>query len=174
MKDDLISRQAALDALRTCYDTNLIVLDNGDELIHYGDAVGAIDALPSAQPTGTNTVQVEDCISRQAAVNAICEDGTRIERQGRYSMTMVERKQRDVDILENLPSAQPGWIPCSERCPEHRVYVLVTYKPVYGIPDIGITWYSKSEGKWNTSREVLAWMSLPTPYREGGQNETEQ
>lgn len=48
----------------------------------------------------------QDLISRQAAIDAICKDGTRIERQGRYSMTMVERKQRDVDILENLPSAQ--------------------------------------------------------------------
>ena len=45
-----IDRQAALDALRTCYDTNLIVLDNGDELIHYGDAVVAIGELPPAQP----------------------------------------------------------------------------------------------------------------------------
>lgn len=61
-------------------------------------------------------VPINDCISRQAAINAICEDGTRLERNGRYRMTMVERKQRDVDILENLPSAQPErnkgeWIP---------------------------------------------------------------
>ena len=67
------------------------------------------------------------------------------------------------DAVAGIVKAQQ-WIPCSERCPEHRVYVLVTYKSVYGIPDIGITWYSKSEGKWNTSREVLAWMPLPKPY----------
>ena len=29
------------------------------------------------------------------------------ERQGQYSMTMAERKQRDTDILDALPSAQP-------------------------------------------------------------------
>ena len=50
---------------------------------------------------------MSDLIDRQAAVNAICEDGTQLERQGQYSMTMAERKQRDVDILEALPPAQP-------------------------------------------------------------------
>ena len=49
----------------------------------------------------------DDLISRQAAIEAICEDGTQLERQGQYSMTMAERKQRDVDILEALPPAQP-------------------------------------------------------------------
>ena len=47
---DLISRQAAIDALRTCYDTETISMDNGDEYINYGDAVGEIEHLPSAQP----------------------------------------------------------------------------------------------------------------------------
>ena len=47
---DLISRQAAIDALRTCYDTETITMDNGDEYINYGDAVGEIEQLPSAQP----------------------------------------------------------------------------------------------------------------------------
>ena len=49
----------------------------------------------------------DDMISRQAALAAICEDGTQLERQGQYSMTMAERKQRDADILSALPSAQP-------------------------------------------------------------------
>ena len=48
--DDLISKQSALDALRTCYDTETITMDNGDEYINYGDAVGEIEQLPSAQP----------------------------------------------------------------------------------------------------------------------------
>ena len=50
---------------------------------------------------------MSDLIDKQMAIDAICEDGTRLERQGQYSMTMAERKQRDVDILEALPSAQP-------------------------------------------------------------------
>ena len=50
---------------------------------------------------------MDDCISRQAAIKAICEDGTMLERQGKYTMTMAERKQKDADILDSLPSAQP-------------------------------------------------------------------
>jgi hypothetical protein len=50
---------------------------------------------------------VGDLISRAAAINAICEDGTQLERQGQYTMTMAERKQRDADILDALPSAKP-------------------------------------------------------------------
>lgn len=49
---------------------------------------------------------MQDLISRQAAIEAICEDGTMFERQGQYSITMAERKQRDTDILDALPSAQ--------------------------------------------------------------------
>lgn len=49
---------------------------------------------------------MSDLISRQAAIKAICEDGTMFERQGKYTMTMAERKQKDADILDSLPSAQ--------------------------------------------------------------------
>lgn len=72
-----------------------------------------------------------------------------------------------IGVLEEIPSAQPErkWIPCSERLPEHRLYVLVTYKYEYGLIDNGITWYSETENKWNTSREVIAWMPLPEPYK---------
>ena len=47
---DTISRQAAIDALRTCYDTETVTMDDGDEYINYGDAIGEIEQLPSAQP----------------------------------------------------------------------------------------------------------------------------
>ena len=47
--DDFISRQEAVDALRTCYDTETITMDNGDEYINYGDAVGEIEQLPPIQ-----------------------------------------------------------------------------------------------------------------------------
>ena len=50
---------------------------------------------------------MDDLISRQAAIKAICKDGTMLERQGKYTMTMAERKQKDADILDTLPSAQP-------------------------------------------------------------------
>ena len=58
MHDELISKKAAIDALRTCYDTETITMDNGDEFINYGDAVGEIEQLPPIQP---EIVRCEDC-----------------------------------------------------------------------------------------------------------------
>ena len=46
---DIISRQMAIDALRTCYNTDTVTMDNGDEYINYDDAVGEIEQLPSIQ-----------------------------------------------------------------------------------------------------------------------------
>lgn len=48
--DELVSRQAVIDALRTCYDTETVTMDNGDEYINYDDAVGEIEQLPPSQP----------------------------------------------------------------------------------------------------------------------------
>ena len=97
-----------------------------------------------------------DLISRQAAIDAVMELFRRVP-------TNAIRAKK---VIEKLPSAQPErWIPCSERLPEHRLYVLVTYEYEYGLIDNGITWYSGTENKWNTSREVIAWIPLPEPYR---------
>ena len=56
--EQLILRQAAIDALRTCYDTETITMDNGDEYINYGDAVGEIEQLPPIQP---EIIRCKDC-----------------------------------------------------------------------------------------------------------------
>ena len=50
MNDDTISRKAAIDALRTCYDTEAITHTNGNEYIDYDQALDLINTLPSAQP----------------------------------------------------------------------------------------------------------------------------
>lgn len=46
-----------------------------------------------------------DLISRQDAIDAICKEGTRLERNG--TVAMCEIKQWCVDLLERLPSVQP-------------------------------------------------------------------
>ena len=88
-----------------------------------------------------------------------------------------------IEALEILPSAQPEphWIPCSERLPkkERRTYWVCT--------DAGTQhecrWTNNRFGmtvsdKWGWSifdtpqyTKVIAWMPLPEPYREGGQDE---
>jgi len=57
--------------------------------------------------TNQHVESVGDLISRQAAIDAICTEGTRLERNG--TVAMAEIKQWCVDILEALPSAQPNW-----------------------------------------------------------------
>lgn len=47
---------------------------------------------------------MDDLISRAGAIKAICEDGTKLEREGRYILLMASRKQRDADILSALPT----------------------------------------------------------------------
>ena len=48
---------------------------------------------------------MQDLISRQAAIDAICKEGTRLERNG--TVAMCEIKQWCIDLLERLPSTQP-------------------------------------------------------------------
>ena len=118
-----------------------------------------------------------DLISRQAAIDVlslgkeilsrVLDDmdvvGTEREKYS-WGLKLIESNIKDI---EELPSAQPEqrWIPCEERLPENRVYVLVTYRYEYGLIDHGITWYGEAEKKWNTSREIIAWKPLPEPWK---------
>lgn len=69
------------------------------------------------------------------------------------------------------PSAQPGWIPCSERLPEEETDVLICN--VNGSIAISRGSYStevKDDFIWYTSGwrfgKVIAWMPLPKPWEE--------
>ena len=91
--------------------------------------------------------------------------------------------------IEALPSAQPArrWISCSERLPEEDTEVLISYRYKEGegdtdhvnidITSYGTTCFGGREihtlKEWrqpfdyfHANYEVIAWMPLPTPYRE--------
>ena len=67
---------------------------------------GNAEQLPSAQPDVPDT-NVGDMISREDAIKEICEDIEWLESQGCTEIPLAERKERDVDIIKNLPSVQP-------------------------------------------------------------------
>ena len=60
--------------------------------------------------------RMDDLISRQAAIDAICEEGVRLERNG--MVAMCEIKQWCIDLLDRLPSAQAE--PCGD-VPDNNV-----------------------------------------------------
>lgn len=72
----------------------------------------------------------------------------------------------DVLTLITQLSVTGHWIPCSERLPDNKGYVLVTD---YGETNIG----RRFCGKWwldycgDKMKDVTAWMPLPEPYKEG-------
>lgn len=57
---------------------------------------------------------MDDLISRQAAIDAICEHYTDLERRGITVLSVANHKQVTADLLECMPSAQP------ERCEDCR------------------------------------------------------
>ena len=97
--------------------------------------------------------------------------------------------------VDNAPTIEPRkWIPCSERLPEEhdsifsRFYgtekwrdamfrktsktVIITVEHLDGTRQTAPCY--TIDGEWNQSMKgmgkVLAWMPLPEPYKEGGEN----
>lgn len=165
--DDLISRQAAIETLRTCYDTETISMDSGDEYINYGDAVGGIEQLPPKepeQPTGVQDI---------------------LQYLDEHLHPIVSPEHWNVyselhDMISRLLSAQPEtkWIPCSEGLPKKPYGCLVTVWDTNPITmdefENILPYFVGWDGEqWNDADgeqcpfEVIAWKPLPKPYREG-------
>ena len=105
-ENDLISRQAAIDALEN---TKTAISENGERYIAKQNAIMRIDALPSAQPTFDardtqyNLPIGTDCISRQAAINKILGQPP----EPHYPSWYAEQ-------IKELPSAEPQIIYCKD------------------------------------------------------------
>ena len=92
------------------------------------------------------------------------------------------------DMVDSIPTIDPElkWIPCSERLPEDGTYIV--YAPDYtgGSSSAkechnGIMFSKIKNGKWSIEHGyhkrpncVWAWMPLPEPYQEGGQDEPDK
>ena len=201
-ENDCISRQAAIDIVRDKCKTipTCAIL-----------AMDAIAKLPVAlpepkspqngsfdfeQPEIKSDRTTDDCISREAAIDALDEQIEQcnkalcsfdISPKDEYAIK-VERASLEAykEQLENMPSAQSEqrWIPVTERLTENDNEVLITvwdaeddyvevYKGFYQEHEWWTQWChgcSKIKDEPCGENIVIAWMPLPEPYR-GGEKE---
>jgi hypothetical protein len=76
-----------------------------------------------------------------------------------------------IELIKKQPTidVEPQWIPCSERLPEVRQWVLCQCRA--GIMDVlrlteDGSWYKGYPNAEYMSGFVVAWMPLPKPYEE--------
>ena len=157
-KEDLISRKAAIDAL-----DNIKIPRNASWYPYYQQALTVMSRLPSAQPE-----PCDDAVSRKAAIDA--------------ALSAFSRGLLASPDIRKLPSVQPEpqWIPCSEMEPKKSGRYLCTHS---GTGIVSPDYYTTQEQAeelfadpedeyldleeyigW-TSKNVIAWMPLPKPYR---------
>jgi len=116
MKDDTISRQAAIDALRKLREEDIedygCEIPEGFNQDHLDRATFAIKQLPSAQ-LSTNLAEVgTDCISRQAAIEVIDAVFPVDPMKSEYAQGIACGAALAKTYVEQLPPAQPDIIRC--------------------------------------------------------------
>ena len=186
--NDLISRQAAIDALarmmpRSCTPDGSHPAD--EEIFRaqevFADCIEALEILPSAQPDHvadvSKKVDVDDCISRRVAKK-------KLEQNLAYMRAFGV--DRCLELIDEIPAVEtePKWISCKEKMPEEDLWTGSSQQYSYGVLmyvldddgeemiDFGHTidgkWYSDTADAYieNSSNwKVIAWM-LPPSYKE--------
>lgn len=107
---------------------------------------------------------MNDLINREAAINTTNITWEEILRHDPLNV-MTEIRER----IRALPPAQQ-WIPVSERLPKERMAVLVyapKYKNIYCATLQAGGWWIFGAYYTPIMGEVVAWMPLPKPYKEG-------
>lgn len=178
-RQDLISRQAAIDAVsRGCEEWRGI----------FAECEKNLNELPSAQleQQSFSCDQENDLISRQAAIDALGEEPEVWSGKDEYEQGLNNQWHYDVIALKALPSAQPEqrWISVNERLPDEGERVLCTHTGRLN-PNRQVIEHIYQNGKfilgWDMDMnpssptfgqrymgDVVAWMPLPEPYREEG------
>lgn len=85
-------------------------------------------------------------------------------------LRLADECQAIIELIDKQPKVNE-WIPCSERLPDDKDYVLICAAG----PDEGvfIAYYVEESNKWLYETDeglyyevhVLAWMPLPDPYQ---------
>jgi len=68
-----------------------------------------------------------------------------------------------------LPTAEPQWIPCSERYPEENQICIVTDETMRNTYEYRFCkeTYDENQGWTYLKHRIIAWMPLPEPYKVG-------
>ena len=155
MKNDLISRQAAIEAMRKAKDKS--------------ELHRMLVQLPPAQLAQDLPKGCTDTISRQAAVETV---------KKHYRGFDNDLLEVIAYEMERLPSAQPGWIPVTERPIVGGQYIVTLKDDKEVWTDIA-EWNPTFGGRWQAEffdceyrdiDNVVAWMPLPEPWK-GEQND---
>lgn len=202
MKDDrLISLNAAIDALDKVAEMfPYRIPGNAKTYRQYNEAwsdaidaaENALEALPSAQPSATDTnIATTDTISRAVAIEKVkklCEGCYLSEHCGKCLAKCLVRKA--VKILEKVSPAQPGWTYIEEALPKtiinEHTHDFQEYNCLCDFGDNGfdVRTYKFGNGHfWNgggiVDKYVTAWQPLPEipdalkqKSWEGGQDES--
>lgn len=118
---------------------------------------------------------MDDMISRAAAINALGEEPP-VWYDGEDEIAERNQWRRDVAAIKALSSAQPGWIPVTERLPKDDTEVIVSCTDDSGDDEFSYVttgWHYK--GLWVVNNDrcyfVRAWQPLPAKPWEGEQDE---
>ena len=105
---------------------------------------------------------MSDLIYRQAAIDAVNEY-LRISEVSKTVQNMTSIQA----ILKWLPSAEPRWIPCSERLPEDGKWCLFTDGKNMSVERYKLDAIDHffPNGRWFEFDDAVAWMPLPEPWK---------
>lgn len=96
--------------------------------------------------------------------------GVEINKDELIKAMNYDRDQYNKGYQDGLKSNAPRWIPCKERMPEDRQFVL--FCDIDGNIMIGYHVNGRSDThfiekeSWEDIKNVRAWMPLPEPYKE--------
>lgn len=84
---------------------------------------------------------------------------------GLYVKSVLDMLEQLQDNLEQ-DEKENGWISVSERLPEDGTYIATLDGELVGQKEPFTGMCGIENGKWDDEDCVIAWMSLPEPYKE--------
>ena len=151
-----------------------------------GDLIYKVDVIERPEwDCYVNGFVVQDVSAKQVKYEDdwIDWDAPNVYTSEKETRAKAEQLIRQRNRLESHTVSEPGWIPVTERLPENDSYVLMSFEN-FSLPlveryvddeELGGAWYLGDCIDEDTCLAndlfVNAWMPLPKPYREDGENE---